>query len=137
MSRQGSLNDPTRILLTLLCTRIQRTPSLIAVIQDGGDAELKALVGLLRDGHEPPGGVMALLNALERVCAKNGVAGVLSTAKGAPFVPGLTDVAQEPNAAAGWVCPSGRCNRVVLSDEDPGIRVCAIAGDPMRAVRSA
>ena len=79
---------------------------------------------------------MALLNTIERVCAKNGVAGVLSAAKGVPLVSGLTTGVPEPNATAGWVCPAGRCDRVVLSEEDPTTRVCAITGEPMKAVQS-
>jgi hypothetical protein len=43
-----------------------------------------------------------------------------------------------PPRSVGWICPTGRCARVDLSDAEAGVRApephCALAGGPLRQV---
>ncbi|MFE1949455.1 hypothetical protein ACFW9D_03190 [Streptomyces sp. NPDC059524] len=118
----------TRERVGSLCDQLSRWPSLRTTVRDGGgEAELRDLLGQLASDADPDEGlVRTLLDAVERACARQGLAGLTSRSGIGPvdmtsLPPGLADV----RGVVGWTCPLGRCDRVVTPDETAQAPTCA------------
>jgi hypothetical protein len=117
----------------MLCDQLSRFPDLRGIIRDASaDGELEKLLAALGGQDEPDQDQMlAWVQAIEDACARKGLAGI--TSRGKAFRPLPTGL----SAASGfpvWVCPRGRCDRVVLPEEAQTPPVCAVAGGtPMSA----
>ncbi|MCX5145213.1 hypothetical protein AB0C90_32325 [Streptomyces sp. NPDC048550] len=124
------MDAATRSRVGLLCDQLSRWPSLREIIREGGAGpELDDLLALLAGPAEPaPRRMAELVDAVERSCARQGLAGWTSR-EGVPLPgvptlpPGMTGTA----GVAGWTCPFSRCDRVVTPDESPRPPECAAA----------
>lgn len=112
----------------MLCDQLSRFPDLHDVIRDAGaDGELDKLLAALGGVDEPDEDqVLVWLQAIEDACARKGLAGVTSREHAfRPPFPGVSD-------SWAWVCPRGRCDRVVLPEKARTPPVCAMdGGTPM------
>lgn len=118
----------------MLCDQLSRWPDLRGIIRDAGaGGELDELLAALDSEGEPdPDRMLAWVQAIDDACArKKGLVGITSGEKSfRPLPPGP---AGDLDCRA-WVCPRGRCDRVVLSEETRTSPVCAAAnGTPMSA----
>ncbi|MET8206230.1 hypothetical protein ABZT51_09315 [Streptomyces sp. NPDC005373] len=129
--------------LGLLCDQLTRHPSMVEEIDDAGvGRELRELLGLVGGGSQADQDqdrASELLDAIEEGCARHGLAALdlrahkdvrlpdgfrLASGEAAP----LSDWA----AGGAWVCPWGRCGRVVFPDEVPARPECAAGREPLR-----
>jgi hypothetical protein len=98
----------------MLCDQLSRFPDhLPDIIRSGGAGqELDELLAALGGEDEPDKDQMlAWLNDIEDACASEGLAGVTSREHAfRPLPPGY-----ETSGPQAWVCPRGRCDRVVLT----------------------
>ena len=111
----------------MLCDQLSRFPDhLPGIIRSGGAGrELDELLAALGGEDEPDKDQMlAWLNDIEDACASEGLAGVTSREHAfRPLPPGY-----ETSGPQAWVCPRGRCDRVVLPEEARTPPVCEVAG---------
>jgi hypothetical protein len=131
------MDEAVRHRIAALCDQLSRWPSLETLIRDGGaEAELKDLLRLLVGRTDPDQGqVIALIDAVERGCARQGLAGL--TNRGGRLPSGYTALPSVSYAGlptgtsetAGWTCPLGRCSRVVIPDESAVAPDCAAGPD--------
>jgi len=111
----------------LLCGQLSNWPSLDGIIRDAGaGTELDALLAVLGSDDAPdPVRVAGWVETIEDACARKGLAGI--TSREYIFRPLPAGLSGTPGAQA-WVCPRGRCDRVVLPEETVPTPVCAVAG---------
>ena len=112
----------------MLCDQLSRFPDLHDIIRDahvGGELE-KLLAALSGEDEPDEDQVLAWLQAIDDACARKGLAGIISREQVfRPPFPGVSD-------SWAWVCPRGRCDRVVLPEEAQTPPVCAVnGGTPM------
>jgi hypothetical protein len=111
----------------MLCDQLSRWPELHGIIRDGGaGGELDELLAALGGEDEPDHDQMlAWMQAIEDACALKRLAGITSRGKAfRPLPPGPS----EASDFRAWVCPRGRCDRVVLPEEAQTPPACAVAG---------
>jgi hypothetical protein len=109
-----------------LCDQLSRFPDLDGIIRDGGaGGELEELLAALGGDEPDQDQMLAWLQAIEDACARKGLAGIAS--RELAFRPLPTGLSAASGSRA-WVCPRGRCDRVVLPEEAQTPPVCAVAG---------
>ncbi|WP_194912880.1 hypothetical protein [Catenulispora rubra] len=125
----------------LLCDQLSRWPVLRTTITDAGAyAELTDLLSILTGPDQPdPARVQALLESIEEAGNAVGVVGLTTRMMGLDaglILPG--GLSADPGAmVVGWVCPLGRCDRVVLPAEGVKTPMCAAGPDkPMTPRRT-
>ena len=126
--------EGARYRVGMLCDQLSRFPDLQGIIRDAGTGgELDELLAALGGEDEPDQDqILGWVQAIEDACARNGLVGITSREYAfRPLPIGLSATADFP----AWVCPRGRCDRVVLSDEAQQTPpVCAAVGEtPMNA----
>ena len=115
--------------LGLFCDQLSGWPTLARTIRDGGGGSaLDDLLALLNGVAEPDAArVLELLGAIDDACARRGLVGLTSREPGTGVLPpGMVTV-----ETSAWVCPRGRCDRVVLPDESAAPVCSATGGAPM------
>lgn len=115
----------------ILCDQLSRWPELHGIIRDAGAGrELDELLAALRGEDEPDQGrMLAWVQVIEDACARKGLTGI--TSREHAFRPLPAGLSAAPGSGA-WVCPRGRCDRVVLPEEAQAPPACAVArGTPM------
>jgi hypothetical protein len=125
--------DGVRERVGMLCDQLSRWPNLHGIIRDSGaGGELDELLSALGGEHEPDQDrVLIWMRAIEDACARKGLTGIISREH--TFRPLPTGLSAASDSRA-WVCPQGRCDRVVLPEEAQTPPVCAVAGGaPMSA----
>jgi len=116
----------------ILCGQLSRWPDLHGIIRDAGaGGELDKLLAALGGEDEPDQDqVLAWLQVIEDACASKGLVGITSREHAFRPLPAGLFPASDLSA---WVCPRGRCDRVVLPDEAQAPPACVVAGGtPMR-----
>lgn len=134
--------------LGLLCDQLTRHRAMVTEIDAAGAGpQLEELLDLLSAAPEATASDARwgeLLDAIEDACARHGLAAldVRGPADGRPgdgrLPPGF---ALAPSGAAvngadavdAWVCPWGRCDRVVFPEEAAIPPACAGGDEPLRA----
>jgi hypothetical protein len=112
----------------MLCDQLSRWPDLRGIICDAGaGGELdELLLALGGEGEPDHDRILAWVQAIEDTCARKGLVGITSREHAfRPLPPGPF----EASGLRAWVCPRGRCDRVVLPDEVQAAPVCAVAGE--------
>jgi hypothetical protein len=119
--------EQARDRVGMLCDQLSRFPDLHDIIRNAGaDKELDGLLAALGGAGElDQERMLAWLQAIEDACARKGLAGITSREHGfRPLPAGLSATSNIPV----WVCPRGRCDRVVLPEEAQTPPVCAVTG---------
>ena len=129
--------DGVRDRIGVLCDQLSRWESVETIIRDGGaGVALDEVRTAIRDGQTGPGRLTELLDVIEDAGARASLPGITTREHGyRPLPPG----AASPGIEA-WVCPQGRCDRVVLTGDDPTAAqpLCALAAHaPMKLHRIA
>lgn len=117
--------EEARNRVGMLCDQLSQWPDLRDIILDAGaGGELDELLTALGAEDEPDQDLMlACVRAIENACARKGLAGITSRDKAfRPLPPGTSPI---PGLRA-WVCPWGRCDRVVLPEETQAPPVCVV-----------
>ena len=111
--------------LGLFCDQLSGWPALAQTIREGGGGRaLDDLLALLGGVAEPDAArVVELLAAIERACARRGLVGLTTREPGAGTLP----PGMSTSDGSAWVCPRGRCDRVVLPEESAA-PVCSATG---------
>lgn len=116
----------------MLCDQLSRWPDLPSIIRSAGaGGDLDELLAALGAEDEPDQGrMLAWIQAIEEACARTGLVGITSRDKAFhPLPPGVSP----DSRVRAWVCPRGRCGRVVLPEETQTPPVCVVGGGtPMR-----
>jgi hypothetical protein len=118
----------------MLCDQLSRWPDLDGIIRDGGaGGELDELLAALGGEDEPDKDrLLAWVQDIEDACASKGLVGI--TSREHAFRP-LPEGLFAAHGSRAWVCPRGRCDRVVLPEDAQAPPVCAVAGGaPMKAL---
>ncbi|MFF5254116.1 hypothetical protein ACFY4K_19005 [Streptomyces leeuwenhoekii] len=130
--------------LGLLCDQLTRHTSMADEIVDVSAGrelrELFDLVGGGPDGPFDPARAGELLDAIEEACARHGLAALdlrdhkdTRLPAGFRLTPDEAESRQGEPAGGAWVCPWGRCGRVVFPDEVPARPECTAGGEPLRS----
>jgi len=116
----------TRGRLGTLCSELSRWHSLDGIIRaNGAGQELDELLAAgPAPGLDPDRGPL-LLDAIDEACKRAGLDGFSRGAGYRPLPPGAALVAGTDS----WVCPLGRCDRVVLAEEATAVPACAVGGN--------
>jgi hypothetical protein len=134
----GSLNG-VRNRLGLLCDQLTRHRTMTEEIEAAGAGpHLRELLRLVREGSgTATEGTREkeLLDAIEDACARRGLSALEVREFGDVRLPPGFEHGAPSSGGAGpnaWVCPWGRCGRVVFPDETPAPPDCAAGGEPLR-----
>ncbi|GGP61312.1 hypothetical protein [Streptomyces calvus] len=132
--------------LGLLCDQLTRHRAMTTEIAAAGAGpQLEELLDLLSAAPDTSAARLGeLLDAIEEACARHGLAplDVRGPVDGRPgngrLPPGFaltTDGAAASGAGTvdAWVCPWGRCGRVVFPEEEAGPPACAAGDEPLHA----
>jgi hypothetical protein len=129
--------DGVRDRIGVLCGQLSRWEAVEKIILDGGaGVALDELRTAIRDSQTDPGRLTELLDVIEDAGARGSLPGITTREHSyRPLPPG----AASPGIEA-WVCPRGRCDRVVLASDEPTAAqpLCALdARAPMKLHRIA